>query len=210
MRAFRISFVFVAILGLALAGCGDDDCIPVNHTSVFGINDFPMDIGAMWKYSVHDTVAGTYDTVDVVVFDSTRFPENHYATVWLYAGINYVTGRDCVSIFGDTLKFFHDRSGVADRYLVFPIELGNGWGFDHSAGHDSDFVSAKEIVDLPYGRVTAYRIRSKTDSPALDAIRFSNIWLAEGIGIVRAEYAWGFRFVEHYEIWELLEFRPSR
>jgi hypothetical protein len=210
MRTICISFAFIAILGLALSGCSDDVCNPVNHTSIFGMDAFPMDIGALWKYSVHDTVADTYDTVDVIIFDSTRFPDDHYATVWMYAGVNYITGRDCVSIFGDTLKFFHDRSSVADRYLVFPLELGNGWGFNHSAGHDTDFVDAKEIVDVPYGQVTAYRIRSNTFPLALDPIRFSNIWLAEGIGIVRAEYAWGFRIVEHYEIWELLEFRPSR
>lgn len=210
MRIIRISFIFVALIGLVIAGCSDEDTIPVNHTSVFSIADFPMDVGVTWKYSVHDTVADTYDTVDVVVFDTTRFPDDHFSTVWLYSGINYISGRDNVSIFGDTLKFFHDRSSVADRYLVFPIELGNGWGFDHSAGHDTDFVDAKEIVDVPYGQMIAYRIRSNTTPLALDLIRFSKIWITEDVGVVRAEYASGFRIVDHYEIWELIEFRPSQ
>ncbi len=210
MSAIRISFVFVALLGLALAGCGDDDIISVNHTTVFTSNNFPMSIGSTWTYSVRDTVADTYDTVDVVVFDTTRFPDNHFSAIWLYSGINYISGRDNVSIFGDTLKFFHDRSSVADRYLVFPIELGNGWGFNHSIGYDTNFVDAKEIVDVPYGQLTAYRIRANTSPLMLDAIRFSKIWLTEDIGIVRAEYATGFRIVEHYQIWELLEYRPSR
>jgi len=210
MKTIRISFVFAVLLGLALAGCSDDDTNPVNQTSAFTMDKFPMNIGATWKYSVRDTVADLYDTVDVVVFDTTRFPDDHFSAVWLYSGINYISSRDNVSIFGDTLKFFRDRSSVADRYLVFPIELGNGWGFNHSAGHDTDFVDAKEIVDVPYGQVTAYRIRSNTFPLALDLIRFSKVWVAEDIGIVRAEYASGFRIVDHYEIWELLEYRPSR
>jgi hypothetical protein len=210
MRIIRISFAFVALLGLAVAGCSDDDTNPVNHISVFSMANFPMDIGVTWKYSVHDTVADTYDTVDVVVSDTTRFPDNHFCAVWLYSGVNYISSRDNVSIFGDTLKFFRDRSSVADRYLVFPIELGNGWGFNYSAGHDTDFVDAKEIVDIPYGQMAAYRIRSITAPLALDVIRFSNIWITEDVGIVRAEYASGFRVVEHYEIWELIEFQSSR
>ncbi len=210
MRTIRISFAFAALLALGVAGCSDDDTIPVYHAPVFSMADFPMGIGVTWTYSVHDTVADTYDTVDVVVSDTTRFPDDHFSAVWLYSGINYISSRDNVSIFGDTLKFFRNRSSVADRYLVFPMELGNGWGFDYSAGHDTDFVDAKEIVDVPYGQMTAYRIRSTTAPLALDLIRFSTIWITEDVGLVRAEYASGFRIVEHYEIWELIEFKPSR
>ena len=210
MKTIRILFISSIILWLTFAGCDSDRKNPVQQESAFTMYEFPTDIYTVWKYSVHDTVTGTYDTVDVLVFDSTRFPDDHYATVWLFEGLQNSYGRDCVSIFGDTLKFFHDRSSVADRYLVFPIETGNGWGFNYSAGYDSDLVIAEEPISVPYGEMTAYRIRCETYPLALDLIRYSNIWLAPGIGLVRAEYVKGFRIVEHCEIWELLEFRPPK
>lgn len=210
MKSFAVLFIPMLLIGLNFAGCDAEKDNPVQQESAFTISDFPMDVDTRWKYSVYDTVAGTYDTVDVLVFDSTRFPEDHYATVWLYEGHEYSYGRDCVSIFGDTLKFFHDRSGVADRYLVFPIEVGNGWDFEYGAGHDFVRVVAKESIDIPFGELTAYRIHADTYPIVIDAGRSSDIWLAPGIGLVRADYVQVTIAGEHHEIWELIEFQPSR
>lgn len=210
MKTTCFLFISIIMIWLALAGCDVNKKNPVQQESAFTMSEFPMDVYTRWTYSVHDTITGTYDTVDVLIFDTTHFPEEHYATVWLFSGLVNSYGRDCVSIFGDTLKFFHNRSSVADRYLVFPIEIGNGWGFSHNAGYDSDVVVTEEPVSVPYGEMTAYRIHCETTPLALDLIRFSNIWLAPGVGLVKAEYASGFRIVDHYEIWELIEFRPPK
>jgi hypothetical protein len=210
MKTICFLFISIIMLWVTFAGCDTDKENPLQQKPAFTMSEFPMDVYAKWRYSVHDTVADTYDTVDVFVFDSTRFPEEHYATVWLFSGFVNSYGRDCVSHFGDTLKFFHDRSGVADRCLVFPIEVGNIWEFDYNLDHIVDKVVGKENVETPYGEMSAYRIRSDTYSPILDQFAYSELWLVPDVGLVRAEYTSGFRVVERHEIWELLNYWPPK
>jgi len=190
-------------------GCTDNDANPFQQLSVFTMDDYPMGIGARWTYSLHDTVADTRDTIDVLIYDSTRFPDDHYATVWIIGDLGDAYDLDFVSLFGDTLKFYRNRSGVPDRYLVFPIGVGNSWGFDNYAGHDTNIVAAKETVDVPFGVMTAWRIDNETFPAPLDLIRYSSIWLVPDVGLVRAEYTEGFRIVERHVVWELIEYLPS-
>ena len=210
MKVFIYIFIPIIMFGLNLAGCDADKDNPVRPESAFTMNEFPMDVNTRWKYSVQDTIAGIFDTIDVLIFDSTRFPDSHYATVWFFEGYENSYGRDCVSIFGDTLKFFHDRSSVADRYLVFPIDVGKRWEFDHTIGFDSVLVVAKESINVPFGELTAYHIHSETYPRVMDAFRHSDIWLAPGIGLIRADYASGTLAGEHHETRELIEFLPPK
>ncbi len=43
---------------------------------------------------------------------------------------------------------------------------------------------------------------------AMDPMRNLTIWMAPNIGMVKMELAEGFRIIEKFEIWELIEYYP--
>jgi hypothetical protein len=195
-----------AALILIAYGCGDDTSHPLQQQGAFTLDMFPRAIGDAWTYSIHDTITGRRDTLDVFVYDTTLLFGKEPGTVWLLVDTDYVAHLDFVTNVGDSLKFYRDRCGVPYRVLVFPFDFGSGWRFDYSGGSDSSLVAAKEIVDLPYGQVQAYRVDAETYPVIMDEIRYSSAWLTPEIGLVRAEYTEGFRVITKHEIWELIDF----
>jgi hypothetical protein len=209
MRKFHLFMAINLIFAALWAGCSDKKT-PAGPASVFTIDRFPVSIGNQWIYSVRDTILGTIDTIRVMVFDTTTLPNGELATVWFYSDTGYRVHVNFVSIVGDTVKFYRDRSARPGRIFVFPIEVGKGWRLSRASGRDTSSVTAKEWVSTPLANFTAYRINTELMPLPLDVFEGSSVWLAPYIGFVKMEYFQGFRVMEKFEVWELLDYLPAR
>lgn len=204
---FYIVVISVTVL-LFHVGCSDDDN-PVNSNSVFTMTEFPMAVGNKWVYKVNDTIQGTVDTISVLAFDTTTLFNGEFANVWIYTDTRYETHFDFVSVVGDTVKFYRDRSGVPNRILIFPIEVGNSWGLHRGIGWDTTQVTSYGTIEVPAGSFDAYRVDTDLIPMQLDAIEGSSVWISPNLGMVRMEFFSGFRVIDRYEIWELIDFLPA-
>jgi hypothetical protein len=208
MQKFKKGISVSVLLVLLIIGCSDDDN-PVQSNPVFTMNQFPMAVGNKWVYTVVDTILQTADTVSVLAFDTTTLFNGEFANVWLITDTRYEMHIDFVSVVGDTVKFYRDRSSIPYRIYVFPIEVGQSWGFPWNIGWDNTEVTAYELVAVPFGDFNAFRIETNLTPMQLDTIEGSLVWVAPETGLVRMEYYSGFRIIESYEIWDLIDYIPA-
>ncbi len=208
MKTFSKIIILILVAIWLPLGCSDDDN-PVQSEAPFAMDAFPMAVGNKWVYSVTDTILDKVDTISVLAIDTTTLFNNEFAYVWLYSDTGYTMNIDFVSVVGDTAKFYRNRSAEPWRILVFPIEVGQNWTLSKDVGIDTSQVMVEEMISVPFEESNAFRIDTELIPRIMDAIEGSSVWIAPGVGMVRMEYYSGFRIIDSYEIWELIDYLPA-
>ena len=207
MRPVRFLFwLLVITVGIVLVGCSESDKAEITGPeAVFSIDQFPMKVGTQWTYSVHETISDTHDTITIGIIDTTTVFDEP-ATIWVSVGRDYDPGLQFVTVVGDTVKFYCDRCAVPHRMFVFPVEVGNSWGFSSSFGAENCAVLPDTTINVSAGNYNTATVSQVLIPIQLDLVLYSTTWLAPDVGVVRYELKSGFRIADTWTIWELLEY----
>ncbi|MBI1807171.1 MAG: hypothetical protein HYR76_08995 [Ignavibacteria bacterium] len=141
-------FALVVLFWITTLSCRESSAILPSSPSMV----FPHGIGTRWTYAIYDSLARSLDTASVRVVDTTRLPNGTPAFVFQYT---YTSNIDTqlVSFLRDTVVFYsRSRSPYSTFGLVFPLEVGPGWG--------TSFVDFARVNDCLMG---------------LDASRYSDV-----------------------------------
>jgi hypothetical protein len=212
MRRSSVLLIFLLCLVFvfgSLPGCDNKGTESHEQSGPFTIDRYPAAIGTQLVYLVTDTISGASDTITAKIVDTTLLFGKEPASTWIYSLSRYGF-VEFVSKVGDSLKFYRDRSGIPHRILVFPLETDKHWSVPVSAGNDSCYIATHENLATPAGLFETYRIDTRLNPLALDVISDSYLWAAPRTGLVQMHLITGFRVIEHYEIWQLIEYHiPS-
>ena len=203
----RSVWLILAIIFLGLIiSCSDNDDNITGSETVFSMDFFPMEVGSQWTYSVHDTILDTYDTVTFTIIDTTTvFGEP--GTVWVTVDRNYVPGIQFVTVVGDTVKIYYDRSAAPSRMLVFPLYLGNYWEFESVDGNEGCYVFRDSTISVTAGDFEAKGIVQSYVFEPFYGVRQNVAWLTPGVGLVKYEIIREGYTPETAEFWELLDYK---
>src|SRR2546426_798605 len=100
--------------------------------------DFPNTIGSQWVYSIYDSLANSKDTAVVTIIGRFNYPSYRYVSK---IQIKYRDRTDTTAI-----GYAHDTviSGLGNyMWFIFPLVVGNSWGYDYKLERDTTTVIAK-------------------------------------------------------------------
>lgn len=205
MRSIQKTIIVSIIIFVSIWGCSETEP-PVVSEQSFTLSRFPMSVGSRWVYSIRDSLSDYIDTV-VVNIDYSEVIidfESNFRLEYRYLN---KSDTDAVQIVGDSIDYFDSIGGALNRRLVFPIEPNSEWAYSVSHGYRVSSVIAEEEISLPAGDFTAYKIETQLSPMIMDLIEQSNIWVTPNVGIVKMELITGFRAVDRFEIWDLIEYQ---
>lgn len=205
MRSIQKTIIVSIIIFVSIWGCSETEP-PVVSEQSFTLSRFPMSVGSRWVYSIRDSLSDYIDTV-VVNIDYSEVIidfESNFRLEYRYLN---KSDTDAVQIVGDSIDYFDSIGGALNRRLVFPIEPNSEWAYSVSHGYRVSHVIAEEEISLPAGDFTAYKIETQLSPMIMDLIEQSNIWVTPNVGIVKMELITGFRAVDRFEIWDLIEYQ---
>lgn len=205
MRSIQKTIIVSTIIFVSIWGCSETEP-PVVSEQSFTLSRFPMSVGSRWVYSIRDSLSDYIDTV-VVNIDYSEVIidfESNFRLEYRYLN---KSDTDAVQIVGDSIDYFDSIGGALNRRLVFPIEPNSEWAYSVSHGYRVSNVIAEEEISLPAGDFTAYKIETQLSPMIMDLIEQSNIWVTPNVGIVKMELITGFRAVDRFEIWDLIEYQ---
>lgn len=207
------STFLAGLIGLLLIsgpGCGDQG-LPTQPLPPLQIEDFPFQVGSHWVYHVVDSISGEMDTLDVLINYEEDRPTGERLTTWIFVsrGGRLDFGNQYVSILGDTVLFYLDRSMEAYQKIVFPLSAGKTWSHSTAAGSYGSVVQAAGTVATPLGIVHTFPVHTKLVPLPLDLISESTLMLAKDIGMVQITRTFGFRFPSSVTFWYLIEFEAK-
>ena len=205
MRSILKTIIVSSIIFISIWGCSDTES-PVVSDELFTLGRFPLSIGSRWVYSIRDSLSDYIDTV-VVTADYSEVIIDFESVFHLEYRFLNKADTDAVQIVGDSVNYFDSVGGALNRRLVFPIDLNSEWAYSGIYGYKVSNVIAEDEISVPAGGFTAFTIETILSPVIMDLIDNSNIWVTPDIGIVKMELITGFRAVDRYEIWELVEYQ---
>ena len=184
-RTLTLAFLAAFILGLG--SCGDDDTPTGGQPGP--VDQFPTQIGMLWKYQVYDSLSHVTDTVWVSVTEGLPSVPEITVFVWRL----YWTTRDSlvvrdVVLNGDTVEFWTDTTQTEPdllERLLFPLELGREWVAPVGYGADTSRVEEIGTVTVPAGTFNNAALVTRVWNPDFEGGgNWSTTWLADNVGIV--------------------------
>ena len=214
-RTLTLAILVTFILGLG--SCGDDDTPTGSQPGP--VDQFPSQIGMLWKYQVYDSLSQVTDTVWVSVTEG--LPSDSEWTVYVWS--LYWTTRDSlvvrdVVLNGGTVDFWtHTTQTEPDllERLVFPLELGREWVAPVGYGADTSRVEEIGTVQVPAGTFTNAAMVTRVWNPDFEGGgNWSTTWIADNVGIVYRHYLSAFNpgggvVVTLNQTWNLIEYDLS-
>ena len=165
--------------------------------------DFPSTIGSQWVYSIYDSLGNSKDTAVVTIIGRFNYPSYRYVSK---IQIKYRDHTDTTAV-----GYAHDTviSGWGNyMWYIFPLVVGNSWGYDYKLERDTTTVIAKTsaIVLAGYFR-NVYLVREKYFQVGPVAYHTSTAWFVPRVGIIKLSKSnYGGSNYDKVFSWELISY----
>lgn len=200
-KSFIYSGLVILLLPLMFMAC--ENSTENKNPSPSAATLFPNVVGDRWTYTIHDSLTGSVDTLNMKIVGTTT-GNGKSLTVWAVDSRIY-TDTLYVHIDRDTVKFYDDPvPNNVDYKFVFPLMIGNHWMNQYQL-YDSTMVKSIEWVTVPADTYNdAYRIERHWTSFNIHG--YSITWFVNNIGIIKMDRSiLGFDNIR--ESWELISYK---
>jgi len=209
-----LTLVILAACVLGFGSCGDDDTPTGGPPGP--VDQFPSQIGMLWKYQVYDSLSQVTDTIWVSVTEGLpSVPEITASVWWLYwTTRDSLVVRDVV-LRSDTVEFWTDTTQTEPELLerlVFPLELDREWVAPVGYGADTSRVEEVGTVTVPAGTFGNAALVTRVWNPDFEGGgNWSTTWIADNVGIVYRHYLSAFNpgggvVITLNQTWKLIEY----
>ncbi len=191
--------LLLLIIPLLLSACENST---ENNPPEVNTSSFPNKVGDYWVYAVHDSVAGSIDTLTVRIVGTTT-GNGKDLTIWTRKSNSY-NDTLYVNVDKSTVYYYEDAyPNVVDHKIVFPLEVGKTWKNPDQI-YDSTIVKNKEPVSVPADNFSdAFRIERNWGG--FNVYGYSVTWFVGNVGIVNMyKRIQGFDNIR--ETWELVSY----
>jgi hypothetical protein len=177
-RGWKFWNVIVPI-ALGIMGCNSNSeqnlDTPIRSLSVA---EFPVAVGTVWTYAVHDNSTGRTDTATVSIVGDAEVANHVAARMWVTTR-GSARETTYVAVRGNDITLYENGDVNNPVLLRFPLEVGSSWG----TSSDSTAIVGIQTVVTPYATFNqAFEVSRQV--VGLNYGLKTHMWIVPRIGLV--------------------------